>query len=123
MAHYRRMRVPGASYFFTVSLTDRSRATLVDEIDALRQAYAATWADRPFYTDAIVVLPDHLHAVWTLPAGDADFSTRWGALKARFTRAVKGRMGLNPILRSASKVRKGDAGVWQRRFWGSRWSA
>lgn len=83
--------------------------------------------ERPFGIDAWVVMPDHLHAVWTLPQGDADFSTRWGAIKARFTRSLRrvgfhptdprSAVGWNPTLRSASKEAKGDAGLWQRRYW------
>ncbi len=117
MPNFRRTRVPGGTYFFTVNLADADRRTLIEHIDLLRHAYALTQRQRPFRTDAVVVLPNHLHAIWTLPAGDADYSTRWGAIKSRFTRAVKGRMGFNPILRSPSKVRKGDAGIWQRRYW------
>ncbi|MEX0348697.1 MAG: transposase [Paracoccaceae bacterium] len=119
MTSYRRARIPGAKFFFTVALADRASTLLLGEIDALRYAYARTRAERPFWCDAMVVLPDHLHAIWTLPPGDSDFSTRWGAIKSRFTRRIKasGRMGCNPILRSRSKVAKGDAGIWQRRFW------
>ncbi|GGH35974.1 putative transposase [Cribrihabitans marinus] len=119
MTNYRRARIPGVKYFFTVALADRESDLLIRRIHALRRAFAQTLAERPFWCDACVVLPNHLHTVWTLPPGDADFSTRWGAIKSRFTRDVKpsGRMGLNPILRSRSKVSKGDAGVWQRRFW------
>ncbi|MEX0365024.1 MAG: transposase [Ruegeria sp.] len=119
MTNYRRVRIPGAKYFFTVSLADRSSDLLTREVARLREAYAVTQQERPFWCDAFVVLPDHLHAVWTLPPGDTDFSTRWGAIKSRFTRGVKasGAMGWNPILRSGSKVVKGDAGIWQRRFW------
>ena len=119
MTAYRRARITGGCYFFTVALADRSASTLVDHIDALRRAFSETQKEGPFECNAVVVLPDHLHAVWTLPAGDADFSTRWGAIKARFTRGVKasGKMGWNPILRSGSKLAKGDAGIWQRRFW------
>lgn len=119
MTNYRRVHNKGATYFFSVALANRSSAILIDEIGALRDAYSLTCYERPFYCDAFVVLPDHLHAVWTLPEGDADFSTRWGAIKARFTRSIKagGKMGLNPILRSPSNVRKGDGGIWQRRFW------
>ena len=119
MTAYRRYRRAGASYFFTVVLAERRGTALTDEIESLRQAFRTTQAERPFRCDAMVVLPNHLHAVWTLPAGDADYATRWGAIKSRFTREIKarGRMGLNPILRSGSKMRKGDAGVWQRRFW------
>ena len=123
MTSYRRIHARGATYFFTVALARRTSSTLVDEVAALREAYAMTCRERPFRCEAFVVLPDHLHAVWTLPEGDADFSTRWGAIKARFTRRIKahqgrgGKMGLNPILRSPSKLSKGDGGIWQRRFW------
>jgi len=134
MPHYVRPTVTGACVFFTVALADRGSRLLVREVGLLRDAVARVRAGRPFRIDAWVVLPDHLHAVWTLPAGDADFSGRWGAIKAAFTRSVRdsGRVGLhptigadgrrsvvgwNPTLRSASKLRKGDAGIWQRRFW------
>jgi len=134
MPNYRRPHVTGAHVFFTVNLADRGSDLLVREIGCLRAAVADVRAKRPFTIDAWVVLPDHLHTVWTVPPGDADFSTRWAAIKARFTRYVRdsGRVGFhptigkdgersvvgwNPTLRSASKLRKGDAGVWQRRFW------
>lgn len=117
MPNYRRPRVAGARWFFTVALQQRGSDLLVREIDALRNAVAATRASRPFEIEAMVVLPDHWHAVWALPVGDDDFSTRIGAIKARFTRAVRA-VGWNPTLpRSSSKIRKGEAGVWQRRFW------
>ena len=120
MSVYLRPRVPGAAVFFTVCLAERGSDLLVREVAALRAAVAATRAERPFRVEAWVVLPDHLHAVWTLPQGDADYSVRWGAIKSRFTRSVQasGTVGWNPTLRrSASKARKGDAGIWQRRFW------
>lgn len=112
MSIYRRLRIPGATYFFTVNLARRGDATLVDHVDVLRRAYAATHCEQPFKTDAIVILPDHLHAVWTLPPGDTDFSGRWRKIKARFSHAL----GKRPP-RSLSKVRKREVGVWQRRFW------
>jgi len=112
MSCYRRFRIKGATYFFTVNLAERGGSTLVDHIDALRSAYACTQAEHPFQCDAIVILPDHLHAVWTLPPGDADFSTRWRMIKARFSRAVGAH---HP--RSFSKARKREVGLWQRRFW------
>ncbi|MFC3169401.1 REP-associated tyrosine transposase [Paracoccus fontiphilus] len=106
----------------------------VDQADALREAVRR--AERPFGTDGEerresartdrfqrrtsevqVVLPDRLPCISRLPVGDCDYSVRWGAIKARFSRAVRGTVGWNPTLRSASKVAKGDAGVWQRRFW------
>ena len=112
MTAYRRLRCPGGSYFFTLALADRGAAHLTRHISDLRCAYAQTLADHPVRTDAIVVLPDHLHAVWTLPPGDSDFSTRWRLIKSRFAR----RTGLfGP--RSASKRAKAERGVWQRRFW------
>jgi len=134
MSRYIRPKLPGACVFFTVNLAERGSWLLVDEIVRLRAAVRATRQERPFEIDAWVVLPDHIDAVWTLPAGDADFSTRWGAIKARFTRSLRDgcrvgfyptmakhsrqAVGWNPTLhRSASKARKGDAGIWQRRFW------
>lgn len=112
MSAYRRLRVPGSRYFFTVNLADRRSDVLVRHIGVLRRAWAATLAEHPFQCDAVVILPDHLHAVWTLPPGDADFSARWRKIKSRFTHAT----GLTGP-RSASKARKREAGLWQRRFW------
>ncbi|WP_233499474.1 transposase [Pararhodobacter sp. CCB-MM2] len=134
MSQYRRLRLPGSSIFFTVSLAQRGSALLVDEIERLRLAVAQTKRERPFTIDAMVVLPDHLHCVWTLPPGDSDYATRWGAVKSRFTRLLRdacrvgfhptvarseGRpVGWNPTLpKTRSMLRKGDAGIWQRRFW------
>ena len=107
---YVRPRVPGATVFFTVCLARRGSDLLVREIDALREAVRTTRAERPFAIDAWVVLLDHMHFVWTLPEGDAAYAVRWGAIKSRFTRAVRGRVGFNPTLRSPSKVAKGDCG-------------
>ncbi|NKX43408.1 REP-associated tyrosine transposase [Roseicyclus persicicus] len=135
MSVYRRPAVTGARVFFTVTLAARGGDLLVREVELLREAVRVTKAERPFGIEAWVVLPDHLHAVWQMPAGDRAYGVRWGAIKARFTRAVRekgcrvgfhptdgapvgpGMVGWNPTLRSASKVRKGDAGLWQRRFW------
>ncbi|GGD47426.1 REP-associated tyrosine transposase [Sinisalibacter lacisalsi] len=112
MTNYRRVSIPGGTYFFTVALANRTASTLVDHVDVLRHAFLATRAERPFVTDAFVVLPDHLHAVWTLPEGDADFSTRWRLIKSRFVREIGAAAS-----RSASKHVKGERGIWQRRFW------
>lgn len=112
MPNYRRADVPGAAYFFTVALADRQSRALVDHVDALRSAFAATIREHPLRVDAMVVLPDHLHAVWRLPEGDADFPVRWRKLKARFTRSVGG-----DYRRSASKIAKRESGLWQRRYW------
>jgi putative transposase len=111
MSAYIRPKVPGASVFFTVALADRGARTLVTHVDALREAVRATKAERPFRIDAWVVLPDHMHAVWTLPERDHDFSTRWSVIKARFTQRV-------PVEnRRASHIRRRERGLWQRRFW------
>ena len=88
MSKYRRPKHPGATVFFTVNLADRTSGLLVREIEVLRQAVAQTRAARPFRIDAWVVLPDHMHCVWTLPEGDTDYSNRMGEIKGRFTRMV-----------------------------------
>ncbi|MDD2877530.1 MAG: transposase [Acidiphilium sp.] len=112
MPDYRRNRVEGGTYFFTLALADRRSDLLVTEVAALRAAVARARALYPFSIDAWVVLPEHLHAVWTLPDGDADFSTRWTLIKRGFSaRVAKGES------RSASRVAKGERGIWQRRFW------
>ena len=117
MSLYRRLYVPGGTYFFTVCLAQRGSDLLIRHADRLRHSFRVTMQHRPFHIDAIVIMPDHLHTVWTLPAGDADFSVRWGAIKSRFTREMR-RVGFNPTLPiSDSKARQGDAGIWQRRFW------
>ena len=85
MPEYRRLFVPGACYFFTVNLADRRSDRLTREIAALRSAVASTRARHAFVIEAWVVLPDHLHAVWTLPEGDCDFSTRWASIKHLFS--------------------------------------
>ena len=111
MVLYRRNRVPGGAYFFTVTLLNRRASTLVDHIDALREAVRQALRKAPFRIDAWVVLPDHLHALWTLPAGDDDYSGRWRFIKARFThRLVKS--GL-PLRRNP----RGEYALWQPRFW------
>lgn len=124
MPRYLRPRVFGATIFFTVTLAQRGSHLLVDEIDALRDAVRVTKAERAFAIDAWVVLPDHMHCVWTLPVGDRDFSTRMGAIKARFSMSCRRagfsppapiafmNGGVNPALR-----RKGEVGLWQPRFW------
>jgi putative transposase len=112
MPDYRRNRVEGGSYFFTVNLRDRRSDMLVTHIHALRDAVRTTRARHPFHIDAWVVLPDHMHCLWTLPAGDADFSARWQMIKALFSRSAP-----RPEDRAASLVRKREAGIWQRRYW------
>ncbi|SDR12285.1 putative transposase [Pseudoxanthomonas sp. CF385] len=112
MTHYRRAFVPGATYFFTVNLADRQATLLVDHIDLLRDAVRYTRKRHPFDIDAMVVLPDHLHAVWTLPPGDADFPLRWRLIKTWFSRHLP-----HGEHRRASHVDKSERGIWQRRYW------
>ncbi|MBL4806547.1 MAG: transposase [Rhodobacteraceae bacterium] len=112
MSNYRRLKVSGATYFFTVKLADRGSALLVEQIGTLRKAFFATMAEQPFWADAMVILPDHIHAIWTLPEGDSDFSNRWRKIKSRFTQSVEYRPSLNRSLEA-----KGEKGIWQRRFW------
>ncbi|WP_029920903.1 REP-associated tyrosine transposase [Nevskia soli] len=111
MVLYRRNRVEGGTYFFTVTLRDRSSRLLVDCISQLRTAYAQAQKRLPFETVAIVILPDHLHAIWALPAEDSDYSGRWRLIKASFSRSVA-KAGL-------AERRAGTAGydLWQSRFW------
>jgi putative transposase len=109
---YRRNFVAGGSFFFTVNLADRRLRLLTESIDALRTTFRETQRRHPFAIDAIVVLPDHLHTVWTLPEGDADFSTRWRLIKASFSRKLAAG---EPV--SSSRAGKGERGIWQRRYW------
>jgi putative transposase len=112
MSRYRRPRIEGGTFFFTVVLADRSSELLVQHIERLRQVYRAVQARLSFETNAIRILPDHLHAIWTLPPGDADFPSRWSQIKSGFSR------GLAPAqLRSRSQVQRRETGIWQRRFW------
>jgi len=112
MPDYRRNRVPGGTYFFTVNLLKRRERLLVEHIDALRNAVRQVRAQRPFHIDAWVVLPDHTHCVWTLPHGDNDYSARWKAIKIAFAKTLPKTENL-----SAVRERKGERGIWQRRFW------
>ena len=112
MPDYRRNRVPGGTYFFTANLLDRRSGLLVTHIAALRSAVQGTRTRAPFHIDAWVVLPDHMHCVWTLPAGDGDYSGRWQALKKAFTKSIPA-----TEQRSMVQARRGERGIWQRRFW------
>jgi putative transposase len=111
MVRYRRNFLPGGTFFITATLADRRSRVLVVHVEALRTAIRSTRERHPFGIDAIVVLPDHLHIVMTLPDGDADFSMRWSLIKREFTRAAVS-AGL-PLPRRAN----GEPALWQRRFW------
>jgi putative transposase len=111
MSDYGRPQVNGACVFFTVALAQRGSRLLVDEVARLRAAVRATLAERPFGIEAFVVLPDHLHTVWRLPEGDADFATRWRLIKSRFSMGVpKGQLWQSHVARQ-------ERGIWQRRYW------
>jgi putative transposase len=112
MTGYRRNFVPGGSFFFTVNLADRRLNLLTDHVDLLRAAFRYTRTRHPFAIDAIVVLPEHSHAIWTLPEGDADFAMRWRLIKSAFSRNLpRG----EPV--SASRTAKSEREIWQRRYW------
>lgn len=112
MSNYRRARVPGATYFFTVNLRDRSSDLLVREIALLRECVRATRARHPFHIDAWVVLPEHMHCLWTLPEGDADFALRWKVIKHAFSTRLP-----TTEARTATQLSRGERGIWQRRYW------
>ena len=132
---YRRAFIPGGSFFFTL-VTEKRRPLLAsaEAVDVLRQAFRTVKASRPFELDAIVVLPDHLHCIWTMPPDDADFATRWRLIKTWFTKhcdpalrsgadrlrhdvalrqtAPNATYGLNP-----SRVARKQQMIWQHRYW------
>ena len=112
MTSYRRNHVPGGIYFFTVAIANRRHNLLLQHIETLRAAYREERQTYPFATLGLVVLPDHIHAVWRLPTGDADYSNRWRRIKARFSAAMPSGEQL-----SKSRASKGERGIWQRRFW------
>jgi putative transposase len=111
MVQYRRNLIAGGTYFFTVNLQDRRRALLVEHIDDLRSIVREVQAQLPFSIDAMVVLPDHWHAVWTLPPNDAGYSRRIQLIKAKFTSHLL-RMGEN-----IEKDARGEYRLWQKRYW------
>jgi REP-associated tyrosine transposase len=112
MPDYRRNRIPGASYFFTVNLFERSSDLLVVHIDALREAVRTVKERCAFHIDAWVVLPDHMHCMWTLPEGDFNFPGRWRDIKTAFSKSL-------PAVerRSEVMIQRGERGIWQRRYW------
>ncbi len=117
MSRYRRARVRGAVYFFTVVTFDRRPILTRPEVRAVLQAaWRKTRSERPFETVALVLLPDHLHCVWRLPDGDGDFGTRWRLIKTRATRALVA-TGWRVAAPSPQRARRRERDVWQRRFW------
>ena len=112
MSRYHRAKIEGGVFFFTVVLADRSSDVLVRQVDRLRRIYASVQERQPFETVAICILPDHLHAVWSLPEGDSDFATRWSLIKSGFSRGLP-----DMTIRSRSNVGRREKGLWQRRYW------
>ncbi|MGJ0484099.1 MAG: REP-associated tyrosine transposase [Methylomicrobium sp.] len=113
MPNYRRAFIPGGTWFFTVNLLQRHHNDLlIREIDLLRETVRRVRERHLFQIDAWVVLPEHLHCVWTLPSGDSDFSMRWRLIKSGFSRAL-------PKTERRSAIRKaaGERGIWQRHYW------
>jgi putative transposase len=106
MTSYRRSNIAGATYFFTVNLALRSQSLLTENMTALRAAIRSVKERHPFTTDAFVVLPNHLHAIWTLPDGDNNFALRWRQIKSLFSRHFP------PIeSRSTSRFSKNERGI------------
>ncbi len=118
MPEYRRAFVAGATFFFTVVANFRKPILRSPPaVEALRFAFANVRRNHPFDIDAAVILPDHLHCIWTMPPDDDDFAMRWRLIKGQFTRRHLQRGGSETAL-SQSRQRHNERGVWQRRFWG-----
>jgi putative transposase len=117
MPNYIRLRVDGGTYFFTV-VTYQRQPILTNETSRriLREAWKETERRFPFETVAVCLLPDHIHCIWKLPAGDADYSVRWKVLKALFTRAYLNELGAGKR-RNIIETKRREAAIWQRRFW------
>ncbi len=117
MPNYRRIQIPNAFYFFTV-VTYQRQTILTSEYAraCLHHAFQHVRKRWAFDIEAIVLLPDHLHAIWKLPDGDADYSTRWRLIKDKFTQEMKNRVSSNVELSNTRKAKKEQA-VWERRFW------
>lgn len=109
MPDYRRNRVPGGTFFFTVNLANRRSDLLVREVETLRAAVRAVRLAMRFHIDAWVVLPEHMHCIWTLPEDDSDYSSRWRAIKTRFSKSLQ-----NAELKRSEALGRG---IWQKRFW------
>jgi putative transposase len=113
MIEYRRTWHPGATWFFTVNLAERrGNRLLVSGLMCCELRFVTFGRGTPFHIEAIVILPDRLHCVWTLGPGDTDFSTRWSLIKGHFSRAMEKGERI-----SQSRAKRGERGLWQRRFW------
>ena len=117
MSNYRRNYVPGGTYFFTV--VTHSRASLFRDSEACRilgDVLRQCQKQWPFEVNAIVLLPEHLHALWSLPSGDASYPRRWAWIKKEFTKAWLATGGVEQVTSHARRQR-GDRGIWQPRYW------
>jgi putative transposase len=112
MPNYRRNFVAGDCYFFTVNLLERQRTLLTDHIDLLRDSVRRVHRLHPFHIDAWVVLPDHMHCIWTLPPDTDDFPMRWRLIKLLVSKGLPRTERL-----SATRQRRAERGIWQRRYW------
>ena len=112
MTDYRRNSLAGGRFFFTVNLAERRLKLLTDHVEKLRTAFREVRRHHLFTIDAMVVLPDHLHTIWTLPEDDADFATRWRLIKSAFSRSL-----VTSERISQSRAAKSERGIWQRRYW------
>jgi putative transposase len=116
MPNYRRSNIAGGTYFFTLNSFRRRPILTAESLrHALRLAIQKTRLTHPFEIDAWVLLPDHLHCIWTLPQGDADFSVRWSMIKRLVSQACADEFGVDDL--SASRTQRKESGIWQRRFW------
>jgi putative transposase len=106
MTTYRDNRVPGGTFFFTVRLLDRGSTLLTDHFPAFGEAMRQARIRKPFHVDAWVVLPNHAHAIWTLPPGDHDCASRWRAVKIAFSKALHKTLGDGA----------GDRSIWERHY-------
>jgi REP-associated tyrosine transposase len=116
MTDYRRTFLPGGTFFFTLVTFNREPWLCHSDVRrALRDAISKVRAKHPFSVDAWVLLPDHLHCMWTLPGGNADYSVRWRLIKTHVTKKAASRLPSVPP--SASGMKRGEGNLWQRRFW------
>jgi putative transposase len=117
MPNYRRSRVAGGTLFFTVVTYGRLPILANPRsVEILREAWENTNERFPFKTDAVCFLPEHIHAIWTLPEGDSDYSKRWSEIKRLFSIKYSKETGLTvPI--NESRRKRGESAIWQRRFW------
>ncbi len=117
MPEYRRSFVQGGAFFFTVVTYDRQPILVSEEARAiLHLAWNKAQERFPFVTDAICLLPNHIHCIWTLPEGDTNYAIRWGEIKKHFTKAYHKHIGPGEQP-NASRMKRGEAAIWQQRFW------